>query len=81
VTTIVSVSDPTPAFFEFLELSKEARRYEAERLARDLAVAPLPDPIICAPDVPRTSPRRVHELRCMARRPRLSLREMVKEAA
>jgi hypothetical protein len=50
--------------------------WEAQAEARRKAVAPMPRPIIRQAFVPNLG-RRVHAMRCMQRRERLSLRERV----
>lgn len=68
------VYDPGPA----LRLEHETSHYEAIGESRELARGQLPAPIVRQRVAVARDPRRVHLLRCMTRRPRLSLLERVR---
>lgn len=53
--------------------------YDAVGASREMSRGPLPEPIVQKLYLAKPSPRRVHEMRCMTRRPRLSLLERVRK--
>lgn len=73
-TITVPASDPRPTF----PFEAWAIHYEAIGASRELARGQLPALVVRQRVAVARDPRRVHLLRCMTRRPRLSLLERVR---
>jgi hypothetical protein len=75
---VINVPAPPPETKRMWDLRAWQARYEAVGRSRELARGELPEPVMRQPARVAMPPRRVHELRCMTRKNRISLLEMVK---